>query len=116
MISKKKSNQIIKNFKEKFNVWETSLREFDEQSRIDEMWKEEVKDKYTDSEIISATFWKFDKLHKEEIKNAEILIKATKDLQILLLTNSHFGNDLFQDYEIKIQAVTKNGIHLRKIK
>jgi len=114
MIDIKKKNRIIKSFEKGYNEWKQSHQDCIEQKKLDKEWEKEVEHKYSIAEIAQATFLTWDKLHKIDKANAEKLIKKTKDLLIVLLSQYNFGDDIFEDFNIKINAEYQNA-HLRKI-
>ncbi len=115
MLNEKKQKIIIDHFQSIFKTWMESYEDVKLQKAIDAKWTKEVENKYTDKEIIQATFWKITELCSIERAEGEKLIKASKDLLILLLTQYHFNEDLFKDFKININATYKTS-HLRKIK
>lgn len=114
MIDIKKKDKIIREFEKAYNKWMQSHQACIEQKKLDESWKKEVEHKYSIAEMAQATFLTWDKLHKTDKTNADKLIEKTKELLIVLLSQYNFGDDIFQDFNIKINATYRDA-HLRKI-
>ncbi len=114
MIDVKKKDRIIKDFEKSYNEWMQSHQDCINQKKLDKEWGKEVEHKYSIAEIAQATFLTWEKLHKADNENAKKLIKKTKDLLIVLISQYNFGDDIFQDFNIKINAEYKDA-HLRKI-
>jgi len=93
MINLKKEKIIIKDFVNAYCQWIFSHNKCINQKKLDKDWE---------------------KLHDKDTKNANILIKKTKYLLILLLSQYHLGEELFKDFEININAKYKDS-HLKKI-